>query len=272
MSPTVTDAFAEKAPRLSKGMVFAVPPVPVTNFARSLPIGALRPVLKTLPTVDQAQEPFAATPEAYKIARPDPAAFRSTGLISKRHRNPDNLPAPPGGHLGMPDTPCKKLPLGFSVGYSPSPAHTVVKSKFAQPQFGTPSKPFNPYATQSSPLALGKSAGIFGSSFQRGTPKRKESFASFTSVEGEETIQSPTAPNDSQSSADELPPTPTKQATAASHPKPNSLRSSLLGRRPSIGAQTFAPLGRTEQEPAQVPSLCKYISRYCLLFVLWTFC
>ncbi|KAJ1670671.1 mitosis inhibitor protein kinase swe1, partial [Spiromyces aspiralis] len=47
------------------------------------------------------------TPPATKLVRPDPSAFASTGLVSKKNR-----PRPPScASFVMPDTPCKKSPF-----------------------------------------------------------------------------------------------------------------------------------------------------------------
>lgn len=228
--------------------LFQKPALPKLNFSKSLPIGAVRPKPRSLRGLqDLAQDKEYATPEAYKITKPHPAAFMSTGLISKRHRNVDDMPAPPA-HQGMPDTPCKKLPLGFNFQPSPVPTGPTPKLNFLQPSFGTPSKPFNMHSARGTPTTFGKSANIFGSSYSRNPSalERRASFASITSIEGDEPSQSPLqlAHMDSQSSADELPPTPTKHAP---HPKPNSLRSKLLGRRPAVNTNTFLPPSAAEQ-------------------------
>lgn len=232
--------------------LFQKPALPKLNFSRSLPIGAVRPKPRSLRGIqDLSQEKEFATPEALKMAKPHPAAFLSTGLISKRHRNPDDMPAPPS-HQGMPDTPCKKLPPGFNYQSSPVPHGSTSKLVFPQPSFGTPSKPFNMYSARGTPATFGKSTNIFGTSFPPNASalERRASYASINSIEGEETSHSPLhlAHMDSQSSADELPPTPTKHAP---HPKPNSLRSKLLGRRPAVNTNTFLPPSEAEQTSLQ---------------------
>ena len=232
--------------------LFQKPALPKLNFSKSLPIGAIRPKPRSLRGIqDLSEEKEFATPEAYKIAKPHPAAFMSTGLISKRHRNPDDMPAPPA-HQGMPDTPCKKLPPGFNFQSSPIAAGSTPKLCFPQPSFGTPSKPFNMHSARGTPATFGKSTNIFGSSFPPNASalERRASYASITSVDGEESSHSPLhlAHMDSQSSADELPPTPTKHAP---HPKPNSLRSKLLGRRPAVNTNTFLPPTAAEQTSLQ---------------------
>jgi len=192
-------------------------------------------------------DPGCATPELYKMAKPNPAAFMSTGLISKKHRNVDDMPPPP--HLGsqheMPDTPCKKLPGTFNIPSSPSSIKSVAKPRFTQPEFGTPSKPFNPYAMDATAGSFGKSVGIFGSAFFGTTTDRRSSFAS---IEGEDFTHALVTHVDGQSSADELPPTPTKQGPGIPLQKPNSLRSTLFGRRPVLAADTFVSPSPSQTE------------------------
>ncbi|KAJ1921090.1 mitosis inhibitor protein kinase swe1 [Mycoemilia scoparia] len=48
------------------------------------------------------------TPPATKLVRPDPSAFASTGLISKKNKP---LRPPASATFSIPDTPCKKTPL-----------------------------------------------------------------------------------------------------------------------------------------------------------------
>ena len=241
--------------------LFQKPALPKLNFSKSLPIGAVRPKPRSLRGIqDLSQEKEFATPEAYKMAKPHPAAFMSTGLISKRHRNPDDMPAPPA-HQGMPDTPCKKLPPGFNFQSSPAPSGPTSKLYFPQPSFGTPSKPFNMHSARGTPATFGKSTNIFGSSFPPNATalERRASYASITSIDGDEPSQSPLhlAHMDSQSSADELPPTPTKHD---SRPKPNSLRSKLLGRRPAVNTNTFLPPTAAEQTSLQTSRKSSLIS------------
>lgn len=211
------------------------PDMPKPNFAKSLPIGAMRPTLTKNPGFPgNGQETF-ATPDAYKMAKPLPQAFMSTGLLSKRNRNLDS----PGGAGPMPDTPSKKTHAIFTG--TPAPASGL--GKVAQPchEFGSPTTPFNGRASKMSPESFGKGANIFGT--QALKLSRRGSFASIT---GDDVVNSPLQLGEGHMSADELPPTPTK--TAATLPRPqskggksNSLRSSLFGRRTSLGSDTFLP-------------------------------
>lgn len=210
--------------------VFESPEAPRMNFAKSLPLGALRPPMQKasslFPAPHTYREPDFSTPALVKFARPDPAAFKSTGLISKVRHNADEMPPPPTGKV-MPDTPIKKSTLNFaSFTPSPAPVKHIPGPKFHQPDFGAPSKP-----SLSASTSFGSSGGNpFGpSSFSRRD--------SLVSNDGEELSKSPSGRADSQSSSDEFPPTPTK--LGAGHSKPNSLRSSIFGRRPSLHATTF---------------------------------
>lgn len=223
-------------------------PVRPVNFSKSLPIGAMRPRLRDAKGLSLQRDASngCATPELYKMARPNPAAFMSTGLISKKHRNVDDMPPPPTeSQHEMPDTPCKKLPGTFNISISPSSVKSIAKPRFMQPEFGTPSKPFNPYAIEATPGSFGKSVGIFGSGFFQNPSDRR---ASFASIESEDLMQALTGGADGQSSADELPPTPTKQGASGAVQKPNSLRSTLLGRRPALGPDTFVSPAPSQSE------------------------
>ncbi|KAF2157880.1 kinase-like protein [Myriangium duriaei CBS 260.36] len=219
------------------------------HFSKSLPIGALRPRLDQDEEFGDAFE----TPETYKMARPLPAAFMSTGLISKRNRNTD-LPASFfGSSTNMPDTPSKKTSL---PDMEATPAHSSFANKNAQPrhEFGSPTTPFSPHAFKGSPESFGKGVSIFGSRVAAGRLIRR---ASFLSIDGDDVSNSPTTKIDTQVSMDDLPPTPTKPAHTGTRPqsrgKGNSLRSSLLGRRSSLAPDTF-----TNPEPATQTISSKY--------------
>lgn len=213
-----------------------------SGFSRSLPIGATRP---HAPLQDASQHVPSEngsfeTPVAYKMARPLPAAFMSTGLISKRNRNADLPQASSFASYAMPDTPSKRVSFPPMTS---TPFHRSVFGKSTQPrhEFGTPTTPFSFHPTNPSPESFGKGVNIFGTQIRNSGSSRR---GSFVSIDGDENSQSPSAQIDSQSSNDELPPTPTKQGVGggrASHSKGNSLRSSLFGRRTSLGADTFTP-------------------------------
>lgn len=177
------------------------------DFAKSLPIGALRPTEQHDGQESQfsSQGSF-ATPSTFKMVKPLPAAFMSTGLISKKNRNIDDINAGlPKSH--MPDTPCKKQTSMFPPDKI-KPKNAAIQN--IQSSFGTPKSPSEmPFGIiRAGPLPWAKSTALFSTKAKQSLA-RKASFASITSLEADDKpSQSPSAPADSQSS--ELPPTPTK--------------------------------------------------------------
>ena len=252
-----TSSMADDLPAVS-----AAPAPPIAperprrppGFSRSLPIGACRPRALTHEAADDESAQF-ATPEAYKMAKPLPAAFMSTGLISKRNRNVDVPLAGSVASYAMPDTPSKRVSFPPMTG-------TPFRSSFpsvSKPlhEFGTPTTPFSSHATKPSPESFGQGVSIFGTRFGTGKPVRR---GSFISIDGDENSQSPSGHMDSQSSADELPPTPTKNAgegKRSGRSKENSLRSSLFGRRTSLGPDTFAPPAAVDVPTPKLNRKCK---------------
>lgn len=227
------------APPVQVAPVFAKPhpPRPTVDFGKSLPIGAMRPTENTC-----------ETPDTFKMAKPLPQAFMSTGLISKRNRNMD---APDATFAAgpMPDTPSKKTHTIFTG--TPAPASGLGKVSQPTHEFGSPSTPFNGRFSKMSPEAFGKGANIFGSHAPQLTRR-----GSFVSINGDDMNNSPTQHLDGHSSADELPPTPTKSTAGPQRPqskggKSNSLRSSLFGRRTSLGVDTFLPPDSADQAMEQ---------------------
>ena len=222
-------------------------------FSKSLPIGALRPQLGDCLARSSGKSSANAefsTPRAFEDVRPDPIAFQSTGLISKRHRDPDDMPPPPGQPGAMPDTPCKKGSVGLGDQNSPTSITSIAKPRFGQPLFGTPAKPLDANSIGRTPSFGIRSVGLTNDY----EPTRLNRSTSFVSNDGSDYGQSPQgsqAQAESHSSADELPPTPTKQIVgpsgARTNSKDNSLRSSIFGRRTSIGPGTFSPPGSDEQ-------------------------
>ena len=202
------------------------------RFARSLPIGSARPV--DAGASQESEASSFATPDAYKMAKPLPAAFMSTGLISKRNRNANFSGNEQFAAYAMPDTPSKR------VSFPPMTATPGPKSVLPRPhpEFGSPSTPFSANSQKPTPTNFSRSANLFAAPLRTHSLTRQTSVASF---EGDEASQSPSGHHDSQSSADELPPTPTKHAGSSLKQKENSLRSSLFGRRISIQADTFMP-------------------------------
>ncbi|KAK0875039.1 mitosis inhibitor protein kinase swe1 [Friedmanniomyces endolithicus] len=220
---------------------------PPSAFSHSLPIGAMRPASSS--KNGMSQESF-ATPEAFKMAKPLPQAFHSTGLISKRNRKMD-MPPTDFASSHMPDTPSKKA-AHIHVISSPAPASVL--GKVVQPlhEFGSPTTPFNGRPAKVSPQSFGKGVNIFGS--RVGIPQLTRR-GSFLSIDGDENSISPTHRLESKASIEELPPTPTKStATVTVRPqskgKSNSLRSSLFGRRTSLGPDTFASPASEDLVPA----------------------
>ena len=219
------------------------------GFSKSLPLGALRPSLNSSVHSSQAssQESSFSTPDAYRMAKPLPQAFMSTGLISKRNRNVE-MPASSFYNAGpMPDTPSKKASHIHIVS---TPAQSSGLGKVAQVshEFGSPSTPFNGRVSKISPGSFGKGVNIFGANAPQLTRR-----GSFVSLNGDDLNNSPTHHLESQSSNEDLPPTPTKSASTMARPqskgKSNSLRSSLFGRRSSLGPDTFASPATREDSP-----------------------
>jgi len=188
---------------------FGEQPRPRLDFSKSMPVGSLRPF--SLETVSDGSGTF-TTPQNYKSVKPLPAAFMSTGLISKVNRNPEEQQIPRGiNNVNVPDTPCKKHVGGFATLPSIAPGSAIAKARHIRHSFGTPSTPFN--GSSVIPATFGKGTGVFGSAFgNHGLTRR----GSFLSVDGDESSASPEGNGDSQNSADfELPPTPTKQTLVA---------------------------------------------------------
>ncbi|KAK5168979.1 mitosis inhibitor protein kinase swe1 [Saxophila tyrrhenica] len=232
----------------STASVFPKPamPKPQPSFSKSLPIGAMRPAERTSGQSSQSSQESHATPDAFKMARPFPKAFMSTGLISKKHRNMDGPSNSAFGSSIMPDTPSKKAHV--LIPSSPAPPSALGKVQRASHEFGSPSTPFSGRTTKFSPESFGKGVNIFGS--RVGAPQLTRR-GSFISLEYEDLNVSPTQNTDSQPSPDDLPPTPTKSTSTTVRPqskgKSNSLRSSLFGRRSSLGPDTFAAPENAEE-------------------------
>ncbi|KAL8710833.1 MAG: hypothetical protein Q9220_004636 [cf. Caloplaca sp. 1 TL-2023] len=189
---------------------------PMVDFNKSLPVGAARPLSSGDTSHDSSsQETIAqgsfATPENYKLAKPLPAAFMSTGLISKRNKNVEDpqidFNASTKEH--MPDTPCKRNSLVGNATPAPLPDVGMSKSRQVRHSFGTPSTPFNPHISRAGSNSIAKGMNIFGSGFNAGGINRRGSFAS---IDGEDLSQSPSNNYESQSSTEGVLSTPTKPA------------------------------------------------------------
>ncbi|KAF4536628.1 Protein kinase [Lasiodiplodia theobromae] len=211
---------------------------PPISFSRSLPIGAARPAGRAA----YAPSDSFATPDHFRMARPLPSAFMSTGLISKKNRNVEAPAAGGAENYTMPDTPSKRVsfppPLASSTPFQRS---AFGKSTMSRPEFGTPSTPVSSHAVKATPISFGQNVSIFGSRCQKPDLERR---SSFVSIDGDDNLQSPSGTGDN----DEFPPTPTKQ-NSGRNSKNNSLRSNLFGRRASVGPDTFAP-----PTPEEIPS------------------
>lgn len=225
------------------------PPTPGPSnplFSRSLPIGIGRPHAS-----DSDQSSLDSFDTPFKVALPAPVAF-STGLLSKKNRNVDE-PAGAGIYV-MPDTPSKRQSFPPADGDRTVNLDTPLVKRSGslfgdaarpQHQFGTPSTPFSANATKFTSESFGTRPSIFGNI--GGTHQRRGSFISIISVDGDDDVQpdnqSPTANRmtDSQSSVDDMPPTPTKPSGGSSRrSKESSLRRKTFRSRPSIGSDTFA--------------------------------
>jgi mitosis inhibitor protein kinase SWE1 len=194
-------------------------------FSKSLPIGALRPSQDEDSQSSQASS--FATPAVIKSMRHQTGGFMSTGLISKRNRNPDYHPYNDNDRYNMPDTPSKRASYPPVTG---TPFARRVQQE-SQTPFGDPATPLVNHKTRTPFDLFGRTShhgNLFGPDIHRRT--------SFVSEDGEDNALTT---QDSHSSADELPPTPTKHN--GSGRKQNSLRSSLFGRRASLNPDTFSP-------------------------------
>jgi mitosis inhibitor protein kinase SWE1 len=194
------------------------------DFSKSLPVGASRPLHPHLTQESSkvSSNGSFSTPESYKFVKPHPAAFMSTGLISKKNRNVEEIQNNHGGSKSlMPDTPCKKPMNIFSSAHKPLPDSSIAK-KHTRHSFGTPSTPFNPHASGPAPIVYGNGASIFGSTYKPDVPRR----ASFASIEGDDRLSQsprPTTRHDSQSSVDfGFPPTPTRPGLSSELGKSHS--------------------------------------------------
>ncbi|KAF6228426.1 hypothetical protein HO133_008156 [Letharia lupina] len=213
------------------------------DFSKSLPVGAARPSSRDGESSSQVSSGTSfATPENYKLVKPLPAAFMSTGLISKRHKNVEDTQAMFGASKNsMPDTPCKRHSLAEMPSPSAPRENTFAKAHHTRHSFGTPSTPFNPHTTRLAPETFGKGVSIFGSNMG-GSLRRTSSFLN-TDIEE---LQSPPRQDDSQSSAEcDIPPTPTKQAgiSGSAHQTPfggSATRKDFAsaGFGASVGAET----------------------------------
>lgn len=204
---------------------------PKGDLSRSLPLGSLRPSARDNGTAANLSEGSSfATPDNYKLAKPLPAAFMSTGLISKRNKNIDHEALELGESVGnMPDTPCKRPTSLTSMVPEPTPDIKLNKSRqnrHSMHSFGTPSTPFNPHV-QNAPVKNTTGLSIFGSSFNNGGMARK---GSFPASDLEDALKSPLATFQKRHSrCFEKLPAPTRQVSdsslsSANCPSPDNLQ------------------------------------------------
>ena len=246
---------ASSTPNKSNDFRSMPPPDPPLERARmphskSLPIGATRPTAPSR-TNNQDSENSFATPDGFRSAKPLPAAFMSTGLISKRNRNVDETLDSSLGSYAMPDTPSKRSSFP-PVKASPYRSN-FSKTVRSRPEFGTPTTPFSPHTVKPS---VAKGVSIFGTRLGNAKSSGKMGFSSIAGAD-DAASQLLSDQIDSQSSNDELPPTPTKIVGTDAKPrsKGNSLRSSLFGRRVSLGPETFCP-------PAEVNTSARHDGKF----------
>ncbi|KAL4781933.1 hypothetical protein BJX76DRAFT_359449 [Aspergillus varians] len=189
-------------------------PRAILNFSKSLPAGATRPTTArhlTREDSTSSTDSF-ATPENYKLVKPLPAAFMSTGLISKKNRNVDDPQSMLGFSKNMPDTPCKRPVNLFASGQRAQPDEPLGKSTLNNAVDMPPPSPFNVPSARPKPGPFARGMGIFGNTFNRPDLSRRGSLASIDGDDGLQT-QSPSNRQDSQPlSESDFPPTPTKQS------------------------------------------------------------
>lgn len=232
----------------------------MVDFSKSMPLGSARPVscevVSNNTSTQGSTETCFATPENYKLTKPLPAAFMSTGLISKRNRNMDDTQSDFRSSTDqMPDTPCKRHSMIGTATPAAAPEIAISKTRHVRHSFGTPSTPFSAHATRPAPGTFGKGVSVFGSNFAHGSIDRR---GSFLSVDAENQGYSMHGKGDSQSSVDfELPPTPTKQALGTGSAQPRHVERSTLKQEAGSHACSASPnerLQSSEQEQS-----CKLI-------------
>ena len=191
---------------------------PLLEFSKSLPIGVVRPQGREPISHEESEhttstETSFATPENYKLAKPLPAAFMSTGLISKKNRNMDLLQS--DFHKSttsvMPDTPCKRsnnLPPAVPPPVHQGSGNKTRQNRHSLHSFGTPSTPFNPYVTRRDSATFETGKNIFGSSFSGNGLARRDSFVG---IVDDDMPCSPVGKGDIQSGTDtDVSPTPAR--------------------------------------------------------------
>ena len=210
---------------------------PRPELTRSLPLGTLRPTQRIAAEDVSSEGGSFSTPENYKLAKPLPAAFMSTGLISKKNRTLDNEQLDFSTSIGhMPDTPCKRPTSMTAMHPVPTPSIDLHKSRQTRhtlPSFGTPSKLVNPHTSRPSVLN-GKGTSIFGSGFNKGISRR----GSFAGSDFEDELKSPLKKFENRRLMDlDGPPTPTKQVQNYVSPDLMDFESNDPPRSPQSGPE-----------------------------------
>lgn len=215
LSRTITQSssgssFADDSPTHVPPAARPGSPRPIFNFSKSLPAGTSRPVVSSRLQHEESNgsESSFATPESYRLVKPLPTAFMSTGLISKKNRNINDVHTASTASKNMPDTPCKRA-SNMLPGRKPF-SHSIDGDA---PNFGASGSPWTPTNTSAVPgkTPAPKGMGIFGRSFIKPALSRR---GSFVSIDGDDILQfqSPSGTQDSQLATDsDLPPTPTKR-------------------------------------------------------------
>ncbi|BDD63178.1 hypothetical protein MAP00_008108 [Monascus purpureus] len=217
-------------------------PQPMLNFSKSLPVGATRPALaQQLNREDSTSSTDSfATPENYKLAKPLPAAFMSTGLISKKSRNAEDPLGTIAFNKNMPDTPCKRPVNLFPMGSKAQPDQPLQMPRLVRQSCATPASPFNPPTTaRPKPGPFARGMGLFEGIFNKPDLSRRASIASLDD-DDHAWSQSPSAMRDSQAHTEfDFPPTPTKQAFFPSKTfPPVSSQIASFDRLGSVGANS----------------------------------
>ncbi|KAF9886158.1 hypothetical protein FE257_011983 [Aspergillus nanangensis] len=226
----------------------------VFNFSKSLPAGATRPgLVRQLTREDSTSSTDSfATPENYKLVKPLPAAFMSTGLISKKNRNAEDPQL--GMSKNMPDTPCKRPINLFPSAQQVQPERPFGMSTLSRQPDPTPASPSEPLSARPKPGPFARGMGIFGNSFNRPEASRR---GSFISVDGDDMhSQSPSGRNDSQPLSEyDLPPTPTKQTffPSRTYPPATSQIASLERLSEAMGTSTTPLHDRFQRGSPRTP-------------------
>ncbi|KAL2872263.1 tyrosine protein kinase SWE1 [Aspergillus lucknowensis] len=220
-------------------------PRAIFNFSKSLPAGATRPsAARHLTREDSTSSTDSfATPENYKLVKPFPAAFMSTGLISKKNRNANDPQSMLGFSKNMPDTPCKRPINLFTASQKVEPEEPLGKSTLSNSVNMPPPSPFNQHSARPKPGPFARGMGIFGNTFNGTEFSRRGSFASIDGDDGMQT-QSPSNRQDSQPlSESDFPPTPTKQSFFPSRTyPPNASQIASLERLSETRGSNSSPL------------------------------